>query len=71
VNENILSIEKIQEKENNMITIITLFLHIVLVIITALLCWDGRKDKIQFILCMGALICWIALAVNEAIYLFG
>lgn len=26
-----------------MITIITLFLHIVLVIITALLCWDGRK----------------------------
>ena len=56
-----------------MITKLTLFLHIILVIITALLlsCWDVRKDKIQFILCLGTMICWIALAVNEAIYLFG
>lgn len=52
-------------------TKLTLFFHIMLVIITALLCWDVRKDKIQLILCLGAMICWIALAVNEAIYLFG
>lgn len=54
-----------------MIKIITLFLHTVLAIITALLCWDVRKDKIQLILCLTSMIYWIALAVNEAIYLFG
>nr|DAR44183.1 MAG TPA: hypothetical protein [Caudoviricetes sp.] len=52
-------------------TKLTLFFHIMLVIITALLCWDVRKDKIQLILCLGTMICWLALAVNEAIYLFG
>lgn len=52
-------------------TKLTLFFHIMLVIITALLCWDVRKDKIQLVLCLGTMICWIALAVNEAIYLFG
>lgn len=52
-------------------TKLTLFFHIMLVIITALLCWDVRKDKIQLILCPGTMICWLALAVNEAIYLFG
>lgn len=52
-------------------TKLTLFFHIMLVLITALLCWDVRKDKIQLILCMGTMICWLALAVNEAIYLFG
>lgn len=52
-------------------TKLTLFLHIILVIITALLCYDVRKDKIQLILCLGTMICWLALAVNEAIYLFG
>lgn len=52
-------------------TKLTLFFHIMLVIITVLICWDVRKDKIQLILCLGATICWIALAVNEAIYLFG
>lgn len=52
-------------------TKLTLFFHIMLVLITALLCWDVRKDKIQLILCLGTMICWIALAVNEAIYLFG
>ena len=52
-------------------TKLTLFLHILLVVITALLCWDVRKDKVQLILCLGSTICWIALAVNEAIYLFG
>lgn len=52
-------------------TKLTLFFHIMLVIITALLCWDVRKDKIQLILCLGTMICWIALAMNEAIYLFG
>ena len=53
-------------------TKLTLFFHIMLVIITALLCLDVRKkDKIQFILCLGTMICWIALTVNEAIYLFG
>lgn len=50
---------------------LTLFFHIMLVIITALLCWDVRKDKIQFIFGMGSLICWLTLAVKEAIYLFG
>lgn len=52
-------------------TKLTLFFHIMLALITALLCWDVRKDKIQLILCMGTMICWLALAVNEAIYLFG
>lgn len=52
-------------------TKLTLFFYIALAIITALLCWDVRKDKIQFILCLGTMICWLALAVNEAIYLFG
>lgn len=52
-------------------TKLTLFFYIMLVIITALLCWDVRKDKIQLILCLGTMICWIALVVNEAIYLFG
>lgn len=52
-------------------TKLTLFFHIMLVIITALLCYDVRKDKIQLILCLGTMICWLALAVNEAIYLFG
>lgn len=52
-------------------TKLTLFFHIMLVIITVLLCWDVRKDKIQLILCLGTMICWLALAVNEAIYLFG
>lgn len=52
-------------------TKLTLFFHIMLVLITALLCWDVRKDKIQLILCLGTMICWVALAVNEAIYLFG
>jgi hypothetical protein len=52
-------------------TKLTLFFHIMLVLITALLCWDVRKDKIQLILCLGTMICWLALAINEAIYLFG
>lgn len=52
-------------------TKLTLFFHITLVLITALLCWDVRKDKIQLILCLGTMICWLALAINEAIYLFG
>lgn len=52
-------------------TKLTLFIYIVLVITTALLCWDVRKDKIQLILCFGTMICWTTLAVNEAIYLFG
>ena len=52
-------------------TKLTLFFHIMLVIITALLCWDVRKDKIQLVLCLGTMICWLALAINEAIYLFG
>lgn len=52
-------------------TKLTLFFHIMLAIITALLCWDVRKDKMQLILCLGAMICWLALAVNEAIDLFG
>lgn len=52
-------------------TKLTLFFHIILAIISALLCWDVRKDKTQFILCLGTAICWFALAVNDAIYLFG
>ena len=52
-------------------TKLTLFFHIMLVLIMALLCWDVRKDKIQLILCLGTMICWLALAINEAIYLFG
>ena len=52
-------------------TKITVCFHIMHVIITLLLCWDVRKDKIQFIFGMGSLICWLALAVKEAIYLFG
>ena len=52
-------------------TKLTLFFHIMLVIITALFCWDVRKDKIQLVLCLGTMICWIALTINEAIYLFG
>lgn len=52
-------------------TKLTLFFHIMLVIITALLCLDVRKDKIQLVLCLGTMICWIVLTINEAIYLFG
>lgn len=52
-------------------TKLTLFFYIMLVITTALLCWDVRKDKIRLILCLGTMICWIVLVVNEAIYLFG
>ena len=63
--------KKYERKENNMITIITLFLHIVLIILSALFCWDARKNKRQFILWLWMTICWIALAANEAIYLFG
>lgn len=51
-------------------TKLTLFFYIILAIITALLCWDVRKDKVQFIFCLGTMICWIVLAINEAIYLF-
>ena len=52
-------------------TKLTLLLHILLVVIMALLCWDVRKDNVQLILCLGSTICWIVLTVNEAIYLFG
>lgn len=51
-------------------TKMTLFLHILLVIITALVCWEKRKDKVGFILWLGTTICWITLTINEAIYLF-
>lgn len=52
-------------------TKMTLFLHILLSIITALVCWDKRKNKVDFILWACTTIYWIALTVNEAIYLFG
>lgn len=52
-------------------TKLTLFLHILLGVITALVCWDRRKDKVGFILWLGMTICWIVLIINEAIYLFG
>lgn len=52
-------------------TKLTLFLHILLAIITALICWDKRKNKVEFVLWLCTTICWIVLIVNEAIYLFG
>lgn len=62
---------EIQGKENNTMTKLTLFSHILLAIITALVCWDKRKDKVGFVLWLGTTICWIILIINEVIYLFG
>lgn len=52
-------------------TKLTLFSHILFAIITALVCWDKRKDKVGFVLWLGTTVCWIALIINEVIYLFG
>lgn len=52
-------------------TKLTLFLHILLAITTALVCWGKRKDKVGFVLWLGTTVCWIILIINEAIDLFG
>lgn len=63
--------KKYERKENNTMTKLTLFLHILLAITTALVCWGKRKDKVGFVLWLGTTVCWIILIINEAIDLFG